>query len=95
MASGTGLHGIKASIDLVLCLFPFEKAFYKKWNVPAAFVGHPLSQPIAFGKPNFTSQRRTGNCRSDPKAYRLIAGSRRGEIEKARLTGFRCCKITL
>ena len=24
------IHGIKASIDLVLCLFPFEKAFFKK-----------------------------------------------------------------
>lgn len=67
------VHGIKASIDLVLCLFPFEKAFYKKWDVPAAFVGHPLAEPIAFGKPNFTSQRRTG-FRSDPKAYCLIAG---------------------
>ena len=40
------VHGIKASIDLVLCLFPFEKAFFKKWDVPAAFVGHPLASQL-------------------------------------------------
>ena len=40
------VHGIKANLDLVLCLFPFEKAFFQRWQVPAAFVGHPLASEL-------------------------------------------------
>ncbi|MBD0156870.1 lipid-A-disaccharide synthase, partial [Acinetobacter baumannii] len=40
------VHGIKQSIDLVLCLFPFEKVFYEQYEVPAAFVGHPLAKQL-------------------------------------------------
>ena len=40
------VHGIKKTIDLVLCLFPFEKNFYQQYGVPAAFVGHPLAKQL-------------------------------------------------
>ncbi|MDO9620432.1 MAG: lipid-A-disaccharide synthase, partial [Moraxellaceae bacterium] len=40
------VHGIRASIDLMLCLLPFEKAFYDKHQVPAVFVGHPLADSL-------------------------------------------------
>ncbi len=29
------------SVDLVLCIFPFEADLYKKSGIPAVFVGHP------------------------------------------------------
>ncbi len=37
---------IKKSIDLLLCLFPFEPRFYEKSGVRALFVGHPLTHKI-------------------------------------------------
>ncbi|HCB30015.1 lipid-A-disaccharide synthase [Acinetobacter sp.] len=75
------VHGIKASIDLVLCLFPFEKAFFKKWDVPAAFVGHPLASQLPLENPILDAQTELG---LDPhqKYIALLPGSRRGEIER-------------
>ena len=75
------VHGIKASIDLVLCLFPFEKAFYKKWNVPAAFVGHPLASQLPLENPILQAKEEL--CLDlTQKHIALLPGSRRGEIEK-------------
>ena len=34
---------IKKSVDLMLCLLPFEIDFYSQHNVPVRFVGHPLA----------------------------------------------------
>lgn len=75
------VHGIKASIDLVLCLFPFEKAFFKKWDVPAAFVGHPLASQLPLNNDLAEAQAELG---LDPtqKYIALLPGSRRGEIER-------------
>ncbi|MFV5405797.1 MULTISPECIES: lipid-A-disaccharide synthase [unclassified Acinetobacter] len=75
------VHGIKASIDLVLCLFPFEKAFFKQWDVPAAFVGHPLASQLPLENPILDAQTELG---LDPhqKYIALLPGSRRGEIER-------------
>ena len=75
------IHGIKASIDLVLSLFPFEKAFFKQWDVPAAFVGHPLASQLPLENPILDAQTELG---LDPhqKYIALLPGSRRGEIER-------------
>lgn len=75
------VHGIKARIDLVLCLFPFEKAFFKKWDVPAAFVGHPLASQLPLNNDLAEAQAELG---LDPtqKYIALLPGSRRGEIER-------------
>ena len=37
---------IHRSVDLVLCLLPFEKRFYENQGVAAEFVGHPLADAI-------------------------------------------------
>ena len=75
------VHGIKASIDLVLCLFPFEKAFFKKWDVPAAFVGHPLASQLPLNNDLAEAQAELG-LDSTQKYIALLPGSRRGEIER-------------
>lgn len=75
------VHGIKATIDLVLCLFPFEKSFYKKWDVPAAFVGHPLASQLPLVNPIDEAKAELG-LNVAQKHIALLPGSRRGEIER-------------
>lgn len=75
------VHGIKASIDLVLCLFPFEKTFYKKFEVPAACVGHPLASQLPLKNPILEAKQELG-LNIEEKHIALLPGSRRGEIER-------------
>lgn len=35
-------ESLRSIVDMFLCLFPFEVDFYKKKNLPAQFVGHPI-----------------------------------------------------
>lgn len=75
------VHGIRASIDLVLCLFPFEKTFYKKFNVPAAFVGHPLAMELPLENPVEAGKQALG-LDLDQSYIALLPGSRKGEVER-------------
>lgn len=75
------VHGIKESIDLVLCLFPFEKAFYQKFDVPAAFVGHPLASELPLNNPIAEAKQRLGLAQQQ-RHIALLPGSRQGEVER-------------
>ena len=75
------VQGIKASIDLVLCLFPFEKAFYQKFQVNSAFVGHPLASQLPLENPINDAKQALGLDLTQ-KHIALLPGSRRGEIER-------------
>lgn len=75
------VHGIKASIDLVLCLFPFEKSFYYRFDVPAACVGHPLASQLPLKNPIIEAKQEL-NLNIEDKHIALLPGSRRGEIER-------------
>ena len=75
------VQGIKASIDLVLCLFPFEKAFYQKFQVNSAFVGHPLASQLSLENP-INDAKQTLGLDLTQKHIALLPGSRRGEIER-------------
>jgi lipid-A-disaccharide synthase len=37
---------IRETVDKMLVILPFEKAFYKKWNYDVEYVGHPLVEVI-------------------------------------------------
>ena len=38
---------IRANVDKMLVILPFEKEFYRKWNYDVEYVGHPLVEVIA------------------------------------------------
>ncbi|MDC4611545.1 lipid-A-disaccharide synthase [Acinetobacter baumannii] len=75
------VHGIKQSIDLVICLFPFEKVFYEQYEVPAAFVGHPLAKQLALENPIQIAKQELG-VDENQKHIALLPGSRKGEVER-------------
>lgn len=75
------VHGIKQSIDLVLCLFPFEKVFYERYEVPAAFVGHPLAKQLPLENPIQIAKEQLGLAENQ-KHIALLPGSRKGEVER-------------
>ena len=75
------VHGIKQSIDLVLCLFPFEKFFYEQYEVPAAFVGHPLAKQLPLENPIQIAKQQLG-IDENQKHIALLPGSRKGEVER-------------
>jgi lipid-A-disaccharide synthase len=40
------VNGIRANIDKMLVILPFEKDFFLKWNYETEYVGHPLVEVI-------------------------------------------------
>ncbi|HLZ96643.1 MAG TPA: lipid-A-disaccharide synthase [Steroidobacteraceae bacterium] len=75
------VHGIRESVDLVLCLLPFEKRFYDEQGVAAEFVGHPLADAIPLDVDR--SRARTElDLPAGAQIVALLPGSRRGEVTR-------------
>jgi lipid-A-disaccharide synthase len=74
------IKNIKRSVDLMLCLLPFEEAFYLQHNVPVAFVGHPLAGQIP-QQPNTAEARASLDIDQDCPLLTLMPGSRASEVE--------------
>ncbi len=68
------------AVDLILCLFPFEPAFYREYGVRAAFVGHPLADQIPMEVDRVAARVELG-LPADARVLALLPGSRRGEVE--------------
>jgi lipid-A-disaccharide synthase len=70
---------IHESVDLVLCLLPFEKRFYDEHGMRAEFVGHPLADAIPMAVDR-EAARRSLKIDSNAAVVALLPGSRRGEV---------------
>lgn len=77
------IKGIKASVDLMLTLLPFEAAFYREHNVPVKFVGHPLADELhGLGDAEHKAIARQQLGLSDDAAVvAVLPGSRGGELQ--------------
>lgn len=75
------VRGIARACDLVLCLLPFEPAFYAHHAVPARFVGHPLADqiPLDFDRSAVRSELGIPTAAT---VVALLPGSRRGEVAR-------------
>lgn len=72
---------IKKSVDLMLCLFPFELEVYRDNGVPAEFVGHPLADEL----PTRLDPACARQALQLPQQGRLLAllpGSRGAEVSR-------------
>ena len=72
---------IERATDLVLCLFPFEPAFFKDHGVSAAYVGHPMADQVSPDNDPASARTRLG---LNPAAttIALLPGSRIGEVSR-------------
>lgn len=74
------VRGIAKAVDEVLCLLPFEPAFYSKHGTRARFVGHPLADDIDQAQPQAPARAALG-LPPDGQVVALLPGSRRSEIQ--------------
>jgi lipid-A-disaccharide synthase len=76
---------IKACVDKMLVILPFEKAFYHKWNYEVAYVGHPLIEVIDDFKKDTSGKKEDAVALFPGDNRRIVAllpGSRKQEILK-------------
>lgn len=73
------VKNIRRDLDLMLTLLPFEADFYRKHEVPVAFVGHPLASQIHF-EPDKAAARAALGLNDSPRLL-LLPGSRQSEVK--------------
>ena len=73
------IKGIRASIDLMLTLLPFEAAFYQQHQVAVEFVGHPLADRMPL-VPDQQAARQRLALPATGTQIAVLPGSRAGEV---------------
>ncbi|WP_010518244.1 lipid-A-disaccharide synthase [Croceivirga radicis] len=77
------IQKIKAYINHMYVILPFEKAFYSQYNYPVNFVGHPLLDAISQTERISNEEfRNTNNLHPNKPIIALLPGSRKQEVEK-------------
>jgi len=74
------IHKIIKSVHLMICLFPFELAIYKKHHLPAVCVGHPLAEEIPLQSDQGKARQSLG-LSQDKKILAILPGSRGSEMK--------------
>ena len=75
------LAGMRRWLKRVLCIFPFEEAFFLREGVAATYIGHPLAELV---KPSLNREeffRKHGLAAGRP-LIAVLPGSRRGEAAR-------------
>ncbi|OOZ42968.1 lipid-A-disaccharide synthase [Solemya elarraichensis gill symbiont] len=72
---------IRASVDMVLCLFPFEESFLHEHDVAATYVGHPMADQLPMEPDRRAARERLG-LPEHARILALLPGSRSGEVER-------------
>ncbi len=74
------MEKIRASVDHVLCLFPFEPELLRTHGIAATYVGHPLADVIPM-QPDKIAARTALGLQPDAVVLAILPGSRRSEIQ--------------
>jgi lipid-A-disaccharide synthase len=75
------VKSMRRDLTSLLCIFPFEEPFFRKYRVPAHYIGHPLTRVVrpAMSKAEFFKKHRLPENR---RMVVLLPGSRPGEIAR-------------
>jgi lipid-A-disaccharide synthase len=72
---------MKTCIDKMICILPFEKAYYKdRWNWDVEYAGHPLVEVIDKAKAQQEIPASLQRLPANKPVIALLPGSRRQEI---------------
>ena len=75
------VHKVKAYVDEMFTILPFETEFYKKYDYPVNYVGNPLLDAILEKKTEIDYQRFFAENKLPEKpVLAVLPGSRKGEI---------------
>ncbi len=74
------IHKLKQTVDLMLCLFPFEVDIYRQHNIQATFVGHPLADQFPL-EPDCIAARKSLELNGEKRLVAILPGSRSSEIK--------------
>lgn len=74
------IEKIRAAVDHMLCIFPFEQPIFERAGIRASYVGHPLARSIP-RVPDAAAARRRLGIAPDRATVALLPGSRRAEVE--------------
>ncbi|HEY8521775.1 MAG TPA: lipid-A-disaccharide synthase [Gammaproteobacteria bacterium] len=72
---------VRRSVDRVLCVLPFEPAFYERHGVDARFIGHPLADAIPLTVDRAAAREALG-LPAEPPLLAVLPGSRRTEVSR-------------
>lgn len=75
------IETIRACVDHMAVILPFEKEIYTKAGIAASFVGHPLVNNIP-EYPDLNKLRHNLGLPADKKLIAMLPGSRRNEITR-------------
>jgi lipid-A-disaccharide synthase len=72
---------LRATIERLLCIFPFEEEFFTGHGIRTTYIGHPLARIV---KPSMTREEfcAKAGLPADKKIVVLLPGSRHGEVER-------------
>ena len=74
------MEKVRAAVDHVLCIFPFEKKLYDDAGIPATYVGHPLA-PVIPMQPDKNAAREKLGLKMSDTVVAMLPGSRADEIK--------------
>ncbi len=74
-------YKLKANVDRMFCILPFEKEFYKGYHWEVDYVGNPVLDAVKAFQPD-PDFRRKNNIVESGGPVALLPGSRRGEVER-------------
>ena len=72
---------MRRTIDRLLCIFPFEEAFFRRHGVAATFIGHPLARIVTASLTRGEFCEKFG-VSMDDRIVVLLPGSRHGEVAR-------------
>jgi lipid-A-disaccharide synthase len=72
---------IARDVDRMLCILPFEEAFYRQEGVAARYVGSPVLEQVPLPAPAATFRAQLGLA-PGRRSLALLPGSRHGEIRR-------------
>ena len=83
---------IRASVDHVLCIFPFEPALLAQHGIAATYVGHPLANVIPMQPDKSGARSHLGLAPGD-QVIAILPGSRGSEVRNLALRFFQAAVL--